>query len=214
MPNNTIMQTDYEFPIVTTKELIKKQYKDILISKRDMLVLDLGYSIDIFEYFPPTKYIEENYVKSTTEYLLLQVSNAYKWVYDDVLYNLLKDYADQIRKKSLGGIIHFDMYKNYIISAIKNKDTIEVETNKKLRFLTNPYYVYKEGEYLIRGQLKKELINRALSEEKKQVNFKKICDFISDYNLDLKSITKKIIAQKTGLSYATVKSYIKNNKEF
>src|SRR5210317_313705 len=86
-----IPQTEFEFPVVTTKELIVKEYKDLLKANRGTYVLDLGCHINIFEYFPPANYIEENYVKSTTEYLLLQVSNAYKWIDEDVLYNMLSD---------------------------------------------------------------------------------------------------------------------------
>jgi hypothetical protein len=209
----TIPQTEFEFPVVATKALIKKEYKDILKANRDTYVLDLGCHINIFEYFPPIKYIEENYVKTTTEYLLLQVANAYKWVDDDVLYNLLEDYANKIRKKSLGGIIYIEMYKSYIQSAIVNKDTIEIETNKTLRFLTNPYYDFKEGEYSRRRQLRTELINKALSEEKKEINFKKIYDYIIDYDVSSKTITKKRIAKETGLSYATVKNYLNSDAE-
>lgn len=208
-----IPQTEFEFPVVTTKELIIKEYKDILKANRDTYVLDLGCPVNIFEYFPPANYIDENYVRSTTEYLLLQVANAYKWVDSDVLYNMLEDYADKIRKRSLGGIIQVGMYKNYIQSAIDNMDTIEVETNKTLRFLTNPYYDFKEGEYSLRKQLRVELINKALSEEKKEINLKKIHNYIVDYDVSLKTITKKMIAIETGLSYATIKNYLKFDPE-
>jgi hypothetical protein len=209
----TIPQAEFEFPVVTTKELIVKEYRDLLKANRGTYVLDLGCHINIFEYFPPAYYIEENYVKSTTEYLLLQVANAYKWVDNDVLYDMLEDYADKIRNRSLGGIIQVGMYKNYIQSAMNNKDTIEVETNKTLRFLTNPYYDFKEGEYSRRKQLRIELINKALSEEKKEINFKKIHNYIIDYDVSLKTITKKNIAIETGLSYATIKNHLQSDPE-
>ncbi|MBT5585221.1 MAG: hypothetical protein HOJ53_03270 [Flavobacteriaceae bacterium] len=209
----TIPQTEFEFPVVATKALIIKEYKDILKENRDTYVLDLGCHINIFEYFTPIKYIEENYVKTTTEYLLLQVANAYKWVDNDVLHNLLEDYANKIRKKSLGGIIYIEMYKSYIRSAIDNKDTIEIETNKTLRFLTNPYYDFKGGEYSRRRQLRTELINKALSDEKREINFKKIHNYIIDYDLSSKTITKKRIALETGLSYATIKNYLTSDPE-
>lgn len=61
----TIPQTEFEFPVAATKALIIKEYKDILKANRDTYVLDLGYHINIFEYFPPIKYIEENYVNAT-----------------------------------------------------------------------------------------------------------------------------------------------------
>jgi len=211
MNTKIIKQTDFEFPIVTTKDLLKKEYKDILLSTKDMYILDLGINIEIFEYFTPSHYLQEESVKSTTEYLLLQVANAYKWIDDEVLYVLLEDYADKIRKKSLGGIIPIEMYKNYIQLAMANKDTIEVAPNKTLRFLTNPYYNFKEGEYSRRGQLRIELINKALSIEKKDINYKRIYNYISDYDLVLSTITKKQIAKETELSYATVKNYFKDN---
>ena len=52
----TIPQTEFEFPVVATKALIIKEYKDILKVNRDTYVLDLGCHINIFEYFPPIKY--------------------------------------------------------------------------------------------------------------------------------------------------------------
>ena len=99
MISKTIPQTEFEFPIVTTKELIIKEHIDLLKASRGTYVLDLGCLINIFEYFPPANYIEENYVKSTTEYLLLQVANAYKWIDEDVLYNMLSDFAEKLRKR-------------------------------------------------------------------------------------------------------------------
>ncbi|MDB4635777.1 hypothetical protein OAG00_02155 [Flavobacteriaceae bacterium] len=91
MISKNIPQDEFEFPIVTTKELIIKEHKDLLMANRGTYILDLGYLINIFEYFPPANYIEENYVKSTTEYMLLQVANAYKWIDEDVLYNMLSN---------------------------------------------------------------------------------------------------------------------------
>ena len=213
MISKNIPQDEFEFPIVTTKELIIKEHKDLLKANRGTYILDLGYLINIFEYFPPANYIEENYVKSTTEYLLLQVANAYKWIDEDVLYNMLSDFADKLRKRSLGGVIPAGMYKHFINTAILNKDTIEIETNKTLRFLTNPYYVFKEDEYSRRKQLRIELINKALSEEKKETNFKKIHNYIIDYDVSSKTITKKKIAVETGLSYATIKNYLTSDPE-
>ncbi|MDG1044144.1 MAG: hypothetical protein P8O88_04560 [Flavobacteriaceae bacterium] len=202
---------EFELPIVPTKELLQKDFKNILQSNRDLYILDLGYKIEIFEYFPPNYFIEEEYVKSITEFLLLQVANAYKWVDEEVLFDLLYDYADKIRKKSLGGVIPKGLYKDYVLSAIANKDTIEVEINKTVRYLTNPYYEFKEGEYLRRGQLKVDLINKALAKEKLENNYKIIYDFIADYDLNLGAITKKLIAKKTGLSYASIKNYFRDN---
>ena len=77
---------------------------------KNVLVFDLGSNVDVFEHFTPRSYIEQQFVKSTTEYLLLQVANAYKWVDDELLINMLTDFADNIRKKSLGGVISLDMY--------------------------------------------------------------------------------------------------------
>src|SRR5210317_35587 len=117
---------------------------------------------DIFQEFLPPGYIEEKEVKYVTENLLNLMANAYKWIKEDDLYSMLSDFAEKLRKKSLGGVIPAGMYKHFINTAIINKDTIEVVPNKTLRFLTNPYYVFKEDEYSRRKQLRIELINKAL----------------------------------------------------
>ena len=68
-------------------------------------------------------------------------------------------------------------------------------------------------QYSRRKQLRIELINKALSEEKKEINFKKIHNYIIDYDVSSKTITKKKIAVDTGLSYATIKNYLTSDPE-
>jgi hypothetical protein len=146
---------------------------------KNVLVFDLGSNVDVFEHFTPRKYIEQQFVKSTTEYLHLQVANAYKCVDDELLINMLTDFADNIRKKSLGGVIGVDMYNHYIDKAIELKNTIEVEPNKTIRFLTNPFYVKQIGEDT--NKIKAELINRQLANDKNKDSYDIIEDEICCY---------------------------------
>jgi hypothetical protein len=173
---------------------------------KNVLVFDLGSNVDVFEHFTPRKYIEQQFVKSTTEYLHLQVANAYKCVDDELLINMLTDFADNIRKKSLGGVIGVDMYNHYIDKAIELKNTIEVEPNKTIRFLTNPFYVKQIGEDT--NKIKAELINRQLANDKNKDSYDIIEDEICCYDLNQKKLTKKLLAEITGLSYATTKNYL------
>ena len=213
MISKNIPQDEFEFPIVTTKELIIKEHIDLLKASRGTYVLDLGCLINIFEYFPPANYIEENYVKSTTEYLLLQVANAYKWIDEDVLYNMLSDFADKLRKRSLGGVIPAGMYKHFINTAIINKDTIEVVPNKTIRYIVNPKYDYTGIPYEERHILQREVINIAIGLEKRRDNYDAIYEAIVDYDLNQKRLTKRIVESLTDVSYATIKNYLKEHPE-
>ena len=196
----------FEFPIAPTEFSIRRNLMETFKAYKNVLVFDLGSNIDVFEHFTPRTYIEQQFVKSTTEYLLLQVANAYKWVDDELLINMLTDFADNIRKKSLGGVISLDMYNHYIDKAIELKDTIEVEPNKTIRFLTNPFYVKQIGEDI--NKIKAELINRQLANDNKKDNYDIIEDEICCYDLNQKKLTKKLLAEITGLSYATTKNYL------
>jgi hypothetical protein len=204
MTNKPLQQ--FEFPIVPTEFSIKRNLMETFKAYKNVLVFDLGSNVDVFEHFTPRNYIEEQLVRSTTEYLLLQVANAYKWVGDDLLFNMLYDFADKIRKKSLGGVISLEMYNEYIEKAIELKDTIDVEPNTTIRFLTNPFYVKQIGEDI--NKIKAELINRQLANDNKKDNYDIIEDEICCYDLNQKKLTKKLLAEITGLSYATTKNYL------
>ena len=204
MTNKPLQQ--FEFPIVLTEFSIKRNLTELFKAHKDVLVFDLGSNVDVFEHFTPRNYIDEQLVRSTTEYLLLQVSNAYKWVDDDLLLDMLNDFANKIRKKSLGGVISLEMYNEYIEKAIELKDTIDVEPNTTIRFLTNPYYIKQEGEDI--NKLRVELINRQLANDNKKDNYDIIIDEISCYDLNQKKLTKTLLADITDLSYATIKNYL------
>lgn len=204
MTNKPLQQ--FEFPIVPTEFSIRRNLTETFKAYKNVLVFDLGSNIDVFEHFTPRTYIEQQFVKSTTEYLLLQVANAYKWVDEELLINMLTGFSDNIRKKSLGGVISLYMYNHYIDKAIELKDTIEVEPNKTIRFLTNPFYVKQIGEDT--NKIKAELINRQLANDNKKDNYDIIEDEICCYDLNQKKLTKKLLAEITGLSYATTKNYL------
>ena len=167
MTNKSLQQ--FEFPIVLTEFSIKRNLMETFKAYKNILVFDLGSNVDVFEHFTPRNYIEEQLVRSTTEYLLLQVANAYKWIDDDLLLNMLNDFADKIRKKSLGGVISLEMYNEYVEKAIELKDTIDLEPNTTIRFLTNPLYVKQEGEDI--HKLRTKLINRQLANDNKKDNY-------------------------------------------
>jgi hypothetical protein len=112
---------DFEFPVVLTKYAIEHTWRPILLSHPGMLILDLKKNLDIFQEFIPPGYIKEYEVKYVTQNLLLQIANAYKWIDDDNLYALLVDFANRLRKKSLGGVISVGMYEDYVRSAMINK---------------------------------------------------------------------------------------------
>ena len=63
------------------------------------------------------------------------------------------------------------MYKYYVHTAVMNKDTIDVIPNKTLRYVVNPYYDYTGVLYEQRHALQREIINRAIGLEKRNVMY-------------------------------------------
>ena len=204
---------DFEFPVVLTKYAIEHTWRPILLSHPGMLILDLKKNFDIFQEFIPPGYIKEYEVKYVTQNLLLQIANAYKWIDDDNLYALLVDFANKLRKKSLGGVISVGMYEDYVRSAMINKDTLILEPNKSIRYLYNPYYDYTGVPYDERKQFRIDNLNMAIGLEKRKDNYDTIYEAIVDYDLGQKRLTKRILESLTGLSYATIKNYLNEHSE-
>jgi len=207
------LNNEFEFPVVLTKYAITHMLKPLLVSIPDVLVLDLNEKYEIFQEFIPPGYINEKEVKYVTENLLNLMANAYKWVDEDDLYSMLSDFAEKLRKKSLGGIIPVGMYENYVNSAIINKDTIEVVPNKMARYIVNPYYDYTGVPFKERKTLQNEIINLAIGLEKKGDNYDTIYESIVDYDLNQNKLTKRMLESLAGVSYATIKNYLKEYPE-
>ena len=207
------LNNEFEFPVVLTKYAITHMLKPLLVSIPDVLVLDLNEKYEIFQEFIPPGYINEKEVKYVTENLLNLMANAYKWIDEDDLYSMLSDFAEKLRKKSLGGIIPVGMYENYVKSAIMNKDTIEVVPNKMARYIVNPYYDYTGVPFKERKTLQNEIINLAIGLEKKGDNYDTIYESIVDYDLNQNKLTKRMLESLAGVSYATIKNYLKEYPE-
>jgi len=204
---------DFEFPIVLTKYAIEHSWHLTLVSNPDMLILDLKHTYGIFQEFIPPGYIKDYDVKYVTQNILLQIANAYKWIDDDNLYALLMDFANKLRKKSLGGVISVGLYEDYVRSAMINKDTLFLEPNKSIRYLYNPYYDYTGIPLDERKQFRTDRLNEAIGLEKRKDNYETIYEAIVDYDLRQKRLTKRILESNTGLSYATIKNYLNEHCE-
>jgi len=195
-------------PIVYTKYLLQKVYKEKLIANAHEPRFDLGEKVGIYDFnIHSYDYLEHYEVVRKTQRILTVIANAYKWVDDDLLIKMLRDKAEEIRKISLGGGI---TNMEYIINqAIINKDTIDVTPNKTIRFLKNRFHRHEpeddSNDFIF--------INRALGLFSKDANYRKIEAFISDYNLNKKTLFKCVIAEGTCLHPKTISRYLKENPE-
>lgn len=198
---------EFEYSFVMTKEILYKVFDDELIQNKENPKLDLGYNIPIYNWFTNKRcFIAPKDVLNHTEYVLLNIANAYKYLDDEILKDRLINEANNLRNQSLGSMLNSDNY-NYIINqSILNKDTILVKPNATIRFLKNPYYYKNKIDFKVQ-------INQLLNQEVINKNYQLISDCISDYDLNQKRLTKSILALITGQSLSTIKNYLKNYQE-
>lgn len=104
-----------------------------------------------------------------------------------------------------------DQYLIYCIDNAKiNKDTINVELNSSIRFITNPFYEWKKGEYENKSEIKSKLVNKFLGDEKVNNNYKNIFNCICDHDCKYGKITIKSISKDAKLSIRTIINYFNN----
>ena len=198
---------EFEYSFVMTKEILLKVFDNELKQNNDNPKLDLGDNIPIYNWYTNKRYfIDPSDVLSHTEYALFNIANAFKYLDDGILTERLINEADSLRKQSLGSMLNSDSYDYIIKQAVLNKDTRLVEPNTTIRFLKNPYYTKNKTDYKVQ-------INQLLNKEVINKNYKLISDYISDYDLNQKRLTKNILALITGISLSTIKNYLYKYQE-
>jgi hypothetical protein len=209
-----IDHNEFDFPVVETESSLIRKYRDLFIQNKDMLILDLEENIPVFKWWVNSKSSIEHYnVLPYTEKLILEVANAHKQFPAASLRLMLEDVAVRVKNISKGSVISPEGYDTIINQSLDNKDTKEVKPNSEIRFLVNPHYIFKNGKFKNRKELKKHLISEALGKEKTDMTYNSISNAIADYDLNNGKITKKILSEISRVSLSTVKSYLKNNKE-
>lgn len=201
----------FENPIVQTKHSLTLQYKEYMKQNKDSLVIDLGENIPIYShYINSNKSIEHWLAKSYLNGHLTNITNAYKQYDTRVIERMLIEEANKVKMMAKGSVIT-DEYINYCIeTAIINNDTIDVECNSTLRFLTNPYYEFKDGEFGNMRTLSYEMRNKLIGDAKSKSTHKLIYNSISDYDCSLGQLTKVKLANASELSVRTIHKYLKN----
>ena len=201
---------DNEYQIVETKRRLIEEYKELLKSNRQYLVLDFGYNLPIYDWFiDPSRSVEHYNVKSYTEKMLFDVAAAHKQFPEDTLRQMLDEVALRLKNISKGNVITNEGYKYIIEQALELRFVTEVEPNTTIRFLENPYYSWNKDEYHLKTNIKRELINQAINNTVVEDNYVLIENAIADYDLNQKRITKPVLSELTGLSISTVKNYLK-----
>lgn len=197
----------YEYPFVITKEILLIVFENELKEKSNNPKYDLGANIPIYDWqLNKTLVIKSDNVLKFTENVLYNIANAFKYLDDEILYCIVQQEANKLRKHSLGSVIDSESYLYIIRQAIINKDTRLVAPNKTIRFLKNPYYKKVNNEY-------RREINQTLNSEMVEKNYKSIYTAIIDYDLNQKRFTKNILKDITDLSLASIKNYLKKHKE-
>lgn len=212
IPLNCLKTFDFK-PVQTELKLLRLHYHKLKAWSEEMFILDLGKKIPIFRRFDAKYHIEDWQAVAETERVLFLLANAYKTENDDVVRQMLKDEANKIRKRTLGSPITNEGYDLMVEQALENNDTIKVEPNSTIRFLVNPHYRWREGEYSRRFEMKNEIINSALGLEKKCKTKEILKDTISDYDLAQKRLNIKILSTDSGIGYSTVKQYLAKDNE-
>lgn len=200
---------EYEVPFVMTKEILLKVFDKELKELNNEPKLDLGYNVPIFSWFTNKRvYIAPEDVLNYTEYVLLNIANAYKYFNDKVLKDILEKEVEYLRNQSLGNLISSEIYSYIVNQSIINKDTIKVKPNSTIRFLKNPYYKNYKNE----ADYKKD-VNRTINKEITDKNYCKIYNAIIDYDLNKERLNKTLLSTITDLSIKTIDRYFNNNIE-
>ena len=205
--NNEILK--FENPIVETEYSLLIRYKDHLKKNKELMVFDLKEVIPIYShYIKKNNNIEPWEAKYFINNHLTNITNAFKQFDERIIEYMLIDEAKKIMNIAKGSVLSSQYLTYCIDNAIINKDTIEVKLNSSIRFLTNPYYEWKENEYNNRKHIKSNIINTLLGNEKVNKNYNLIYEYICDHDCNKGAITKKSLSIETGLSLRTIKNYL------
>ena len=201
----------FENSIVETKYSLNSRYKNFMKENRDVLVFDLGAKIPIFSHYISKKTnIEHWMAKGFLVSHLTNITNAYKQFDARILERMLIEEAEKVQRISKGSVLT-NQYLNYCIdNAIINNDTIQVDCNSSVRFLTNPYYDFTKEEYNNRKNIISKIRNKYIGNLKAKDTNKLIYDCISDHNCSLGQITKKSLSNGSKLSLGTINNYLKS----
>jgi len=200
----------FENSIIETKYSLHRKFKNYMKVNKDLYVIDLGLKIPIYDHYIKQKInIEYWKAKFFLNNHLTNIANAYKQYDEKIIKLILEKEAEKIQRITKGNLL-INQYVRYCIdNALINKDTIEVKYNSSIRFLINPYYEFKENEFINKQVLKDKLINSCLGNEKKKANNQLIYDCISDHDCNKGSITKKSLSDDSKLSLRTINNYLK-----
>lgn len=197
----------FEYPLVMTKEILLSIFDEELKATKENPKLDLGCNVPIYNWYLNKRYfIEPTDVIFTTEFVLFNYANAYKYLDDEILTDIITHIANSLRKQSLGSVMNTESYEYLINQAVTNKDTRTVVPNQTIRFLKNPYYNKVDNEYM-------KAINQTINNEIVEKNYELIYIALCDYDLNQKRLTKSILKDITNLSLASVKNYLNKYKE-
>lgn len=204
----------FENPIIETKHSLTLQCKEYMKQNKDELVIDLGENIPIYSHYINKKVNIEHYsAKSYLNGHLTNITNAYKQFDVRIIERMLIEEANKVKMLAKGSVITDDYIKYCIENAIINNDTIEVEPNSTLRFLTNPYYTFKSKEQGEERIAEYKLRNKLIGDVKTNATYELIQNCITDFDCSLGSITKKKLADSSELSTRTVRTYLKTYPE-
>ena len=202
---------EFENPLVETEYSILHRFKSHFIKNNDIYVFDLGEKIRIYSPHINSKTNIEHYqAKDFLNNHLLNITNAYKQFNPKIIEKMLNDDALKVQNISKGNMLPDKYLKYSIENAQINNDTIDVDLNSSIRFITNPFYKWKEGEFDNRKHLKRKLVNKFLGNEKVNINYKTIYNCICDHDCYYGKISIKSLSKDANLSKRTIQNYLKS----
>ena len=206
-------EQDFESPITETEFSLGIKLRDYLIENRHLPCIDLGQEVPIYCHVRNIYFtIDSNNARSYAEKFILDITNAYKQ-FDNVIVRDMLSYIKHEIKNVCKGSIITDKLLDYIIEkSFINNDTIEVETNKRIRFLNNPYYNSLGKSKKEIQKIKSDYINTILGKNKKSKTYELISNALHDYDLNKGILKHKHIVNSTMLSESTIKRYLNDYK--